>query len=132
MGNATGDITRDVTAIDAFARTRLEQVNDCFEGPFMEGKASEGKVTAQFVVLASGMVESAQILEATVVSDEVSRCVEERVRSWRLPPSTGVAPVAAGTEEPSDSDMAPVPVRGPTSARVTARVYFEFQDVRPE
>ena len=100
-GNATGDITRDVTAIDAFARTRLEEVNDCFEGPFMEGKASEGKVTAQFVVLASGMVESAQILEATVVSDEVSRCVEERVRSWRLPPSTGLAPAAAGTQEPS-------------------------------
>ena len=134
VGNATGDITRDVTAIDAFARTRLEEVNDCFEGPFMEGKASEGKVTAQFVVLASGMVESAQILEATVVSDEVSRCVEERVRSWRLQPSTGVAPVAAESQEqePSDAAMAPVPVRGPTSARVTARVYFEFQDVRPE
>ena len=132
VGNATGDITRDVTAIDAFARTRLEEVNDCFEGPFMEGKASEGKVTAQLVVLASGMVESAQILEATVVSDEVNRCVEERVRSWRLPPSAGVVPAAAGTQEPSDTDMAPAPVRGPTSARVTARVYFEFQDVRPE
>ena len=132
VGNATGDITRDVTAIDAFARTRLEEVNDCFEGPFMEGKASEGRVTAQFVVLASGVVESAQILEATVVSDEVNRCVEERVRSWRLPPSTGVAPVAAEPQEASDVGVTTVPVRGPTSARVTARVYFEFQDVRPE
>ena len=123
---------KDRRVLDAFARTRLEEVNDCFEGPFMEGKASEGKVTAQLVVLASGMVESAQILEATVVSDEVNRCVEERVRSWRLPPSAGVVPAAAGTQEPSDTDMAPAPVRGPTSARVTARVYFEFQDVRPE
>ena len=134
VGNATGDITRDVTAIDAFARTRLEEVNDCFEGPFMEGKASEGRVTAQFVVLASGKVESAEILEATVVSDEVNRCVEERVRSWRLPPSTGAAPMAVDPQEPSVEDMGPsqAPVRGPTSVRVTARVYFEFQDVRPE
>lgn len=129
LGNATGDITRDVTAIDAFARRHLERVNDCFEDAFMSGEASEGRVTGQLVVLAGGQVESAQVLESTVVSDAVNRCIADVLRGWRLQPSIGLIQEAS----PSDTTgAAATQVRGPTSARVTATVYFEFRDVRPE
>ena len=101
LGNATGDITRDVTAIDAFARLHLERVNDCFEDAFMSGEASEGRVTGQLVVLAGGQVESAQVLESTVVSDAVNRCIADVLRGWRLQPSIGLIQEAS----PSDTDV---------------------------
>jgi len=140
LGNVTGDVTRDVTAIDGLARFHLKELNDCFEGPFMEGKASEGEVTVRFVILPSGQVEEAQILKSTVVSDEVGRCVADEVAGWRLQPSRGVAASPSQTLQEGDGEpgerpptpAAPAPDIATSAARVTATVFLEFSDIRRE
>lgn len=138
LGGVTGDVTRDVTAVDGFSRSHLKALNDCFEGPFMEGKASEGQVTVRFAILPSGLVEEAQILRSTVVSDEVGRCVADEVAGWRLQPSRGVAASATRVLEEGDAEpgerreeaAAPAPAIATSAARVTATVFLEFSDIR--
>ncbi len=121
-GNVTGDITRDVTAIDAFARTKLDGINSCFSEEFVAGRASEGEMAVRFVILISGLVESAQVLSSSVVSPAVDECVERAVRQWRFKVSTGATP--------SRRDTLAQAFRPPSAAKVTATSFFEFIDTR--
>ncbi|MFH1571480.1 MAG: AgmX/PglI C-terminal domain-containing protein, partial [Gemmatimonadota bacterium] len=95
LGTASGDLTRDVTAVDGYARRRLNEINDCFGTPFIEGKASEGEISVRFAIRPNGEVEDVAILRSTVGSDEVGRCVATRVGAWRLAPAAGAAASAA-------------------------------------
>ncbi len=122
-GSVTGDITRDVTAIDAFAKTKLADINRCFEKEFAAGKASEGEVAVRFTILPSGLVKEAAILSSSVVSAEVNECVRRTVQSWRLKASSGAARSRADTL----ASMTPS-----STAKVTATCTFEFIDRRLE
>ena len=121
-GAVTGDITRDVTAIDAFAKSRLAEVNRCFETEFLAGRASEGEAAVRLTILPSGLVEDVRVLSSSVVSTGVEECLQGVLRQWRFRVSTGAAPAGA------DSLAAP---RTASSARVTATCIFEFIDMRP-
>lgn len=129
VGNVTGDETRDVSAVDALARTQLTRINQCFEREFAAGTASEGEVAVELVILPLGVVESARIASSTVLSDAVDRCIVNQVKQWRFIPSTGRAPEPAGAD--SVTVAQPRQVLQNVSYRVTATCYFEFIDIRP-
>lgn len=140
QGNLPGDLTREVTAIDGFARSRLELVRACFEDPFMAGRASAGRVAVRFTVYPNGEVGGVSIEESTVSSDEVEGCIGEQVASWRLAPSTGgVSPAPEprqeGEREPGDRALASPAPAAPTPASATpvvATIYLELLDNREE
>lgn len=121
-GNVTGDITRDVTAIDAFARTRLSEVNGCFEQEFISGDASEGDVSVRFTIQSSGLVEDTQIISSSVVSPDVDECIQSTIQRWRFKASRG-----AGSQADSLVTTPPSP-----AVKVTATCHFEFIDIRLE
>jgi TonB family protein len=123
-GNVTGDITRDVTAIDAFAKTRLPDLNRCFEQEFIAGKASEGEVSVRLTILSSGLVEAAEIVSSSVVSSDTDECVQGTIQQWRFKSSTGATR--------SDADSLTTAPQPPSTAKVTATCYLEFIDMRLE
>jgi len=138
QGNAAGDVTRDATAIEGYARSQLSDINECFEGPFLEGGASEGEVALRFAVASSGQVEDVEILRSTVSSDQVDLCIEQAVTSWRLRPSAGGASVASPASDQGErgpgtsSQTAAAPATVPSTARVTATLSLGFSDVRED
>ena len=121
-GNVTGDITRDVTAIDAFIKTKLDGLNDCFTEEFVAGRASEGEMAVRFVILDSGLVESAEVLSSSVVSPAVDECVARVLRQWRFKMSTGPTPSRADSLAPA--------YRPTSLAKVTSTSFLEFIDYR--
>lgn len=136
-GNVTGDVTRDVTAIDAYVKTQLSGVNQCFEREYMAGKASEGEVTVRFDVLSHGEVESAEVVESSVVSEQIGECIVQRVMNWRFKPSGSRGfETTAGEGREAIADTAAAAGAGAqqtaTSARVTATVTFEFSELETE
>lgn len=131
IGNVTGDATRNASAVDAMAKTQLNDINRCFEKEFSAGTASEGEVVVQFVILPLGIVEKAHIVSSTVVSEAVDRCIVDEVKRWRFQPSTGRA--IPRFEASADTLVASGVARTPqdlSSYRVTATCFFEFIDVR--
>ncbi len=124
VGNVTGDVTRDVTAVEGLARGRLGAINRCFAREFDAGRASEGEITVQFVILPDGTVQGARTLRSTVVSDAVRECIVDLIRRWRFRPSTGLASQEEAPEISSFQET--------SAARVTATCFFEFIDIREE
>lgn len=132
IGAEIGDLTREVSAIDAFVRTRLDAVNSCFEREFLAGGAVEGEVTVRFVILAHGGVESAEIAASSVDSEEVEGCVADQVGRWRFKSAVEGAAVGSAAAEDTlgTADTRRPPVS--PSARVTVTSFFEFFDTRAE
>ena len=119
-GYAPDDLARAPETIDAFVRSQLGAFNRCFAGE----QALPGSATIRFVILASGLVESAQLLAST--SDSVGDCLVEQVKRWRLRPSASLALRAV-----ADSVAGP---QTPTPGRnkVVATCFIEFAEVEPD
>ena len=125
-GYAPDDLARAPETIDAFVRSQLDAFNRCFAGEFQAGRALPGSVTIRFVILASGLVESVQLLASTVDSDSVGDCLVEQVKRWRLRPSASLDLRAV-----TDSVAGP---QTPTLGRdkVVATCFVEFAEMEPD
>ena len=125
-GYAPDDLARAPETIDAFVRSQLDAFNRCFAGEFQAGRALPGSATIRFVILASGLVESVQLLASTVDSDSVGDCLVEQVKRWRLRPSASldlraVADSVAGPQTPI-----------PGLDKVVATCFVEFAEAEPD
>ena len=125
-GYAPDDLARVPETIDAFVRSQLDAFNRCFAGEFQAGRAVPGSATIRFVILASGLVESTQLLASTVESDSVDDCLVEQVKRWRLRPSASldlraVADSVAGPQTPI-----------PRLDKVTATCFVEFAEAESD
>lgn len=125
-GYAPDDLARAPETIDAFVRSQLDAFNRCFAGEFQAGQALPGSATIRFVILASGLVESVQLLASTVDSGSVGDCLVEQVKRWRLRPSASldlraVADSVAGPQTPI-----------PGLDKVVATCFIEFAETEPD
>ena len=140
IGNVTGDITRDVTAVEAHVKSRLDELNECFARESIAGRASEGEVSVRFVILPPGTVAEAQVVSSTVVSEAVGDCMAARIAGWRFRPSGGptrgegaeadTAAVGRPGGRPAPDLLSQV-MQG-LSARVTVDCTIGFIDTRSE
>ena len=124
-GHAPDDLARAPETIDAFVRSQLDAFNRCFAGEFQAGRALPGSATLRFVILASGLVESVQLLASTVDNDSVGDCLVGQVKRWRLRPSASltrtVADSVAGVQTPT-----------PRHDKVVATCFVEFAEAEPD
>ena len=125
-GYAPDDLAHTPATIDAFVRSQLDAFNRCFASEFSAGRALLGSATIRFVILASGLVKSAQLLASTVDSDLVGDCLVEQVKRWRLRPSARLAlrAVADSVAE------AQTPISG--RDEVVATCFVEFAEAEPD
>jgi TonB family protein len=63
----------------------IADVRSCYEKGLKEFAAIEGKVEVEFVVAGSGAVSRTRLVESTVGSNTVDRCLLGAVASWRFP-----------------------------------------------
>jgi len=119
-GYAPDDLARAPATIDAFVRSQFDAFNRC--GRLQAGQALLGSATIRFVILASGLVESVQLLDSTVDSGPVGDCLVEQVKRWHLRPARpAVADSVAGYQAPPlERD------------KVVATFVVEFAEVRPD
>jgi hypothetical protein len=129
-GYVSGDMAREPNAIDAYIRTRLDELRACFEPDFGAGTASPGQVDLRFTILAHGGVEEVQVVGSSIGSTDVEGSIAGRVKQWRFRPSTGTVTQPAA----ADSLQAPAPVRQqpPTSVRVFVAATIEFGETNED
>ena len=125
-GYAPDDLARTPATIDAFVRSQLDAFNRCFAGEFQAGRALPGSATIRFVILASGLVESVELLTSTVDSDPVGDCLVEQVKRWRLRPSASLA-LRAVADSVGGAQAPPL-----GRDRVTATCSVEFVEAQPD
>jgi len=89
-GQASGDLTREVQTIDAYVRTRLDDIGACFAQAFAAGTVSAGSVSVRYVILPHGGVERAEVVQSSLGNAAVEGCIATRVAKWRFSPVGGV------------------------------------------
>lgn len=65
------------------------EVRYCYELELTKNPSLQGKTAVRFLISGSGAVTASSVVESTVRSDELSRCVEGRVRTWQFPKPPG-------------------------------------------
>lgn len=125
IGAVTGDVSRDENGIDAFIRTRLDEINACFEREFIAGNASTGEVTVRFVLLSHGGIERAEVVSSSVGGEKVEECVLSRIERWRFRPSGGGMREGVGAAEDSLAAGEQRPPISSTRVIVTSSIAFE-------
>jgi hypothetical protein len=125
IGAVTGAVSRDGNAIDAFIRTRLDEINACFEREFIAGNASVGEVAVRLVLLSHGGIERAEVVSSSVGGEKVDECILSRIERWRFRPSGGgMQEAAVAGEDSLAAGVRPPPISS-TRVIVTSSIAFE-------
>jgi len=75
-------------------KSHRDQIRYCYEVELARNASLAGKVAVKFLIGAEGQVATSQVVESTVNSPELDRCVTGRVQSWVFPrPKGGVVNV---------------------------------------
>lgn len=129
-GHAADDLARTPSTIDAFVRSHLNTLNRCFAQQFQAGQALPGTVTIRFVILSSGLIESAHIVASTVDNDSVADCLIDQIKRWRLRPSGSLTNSAAA--DSTTGAPAPPSPSFPGLEKVAATCILEFVETATE
>ncbi len=65
------------------------EVRYCYELELTKNPKLRGKTAVKFLISGSGAVTASSVVESTVRSDELERCVAGRVRTWQFPKPPG-------------------------------------------
>lgn len=123
-GHLAGDMARDPATIDAYVRTRHDELNACFEPEFVAGTAVPGDLTVAFTILTHGGIEEARVVSSSLGSESVKTCVVARARQWRLRPDVGVETQVSAQDSVATPSPARVLSAPPTRVFVTSTIEF--------
>jgi len=79
--------------IMAVIRANLNQIRHCYEQLLQRSPSAAGKIAVNFVVGASGSVQSVSVTESTIQDSMMRSCVTGRIQRWRFPQPRGGQPV---------------------------------------
>ncbi|HYV47252.1 MAG TPA: AgmX/PglI C-terminal domain-containing protein [Myxococcaceae bacterium] len=75
-------------------KSHRDQIRYCYEVELAGNASLAGKVAVKFLIGVEGQVATSQVVESTVNSPDLDRCVNGRVQSWVFPkPKGGVVNV---------------------------------------
>ncbi|MFN3201892.1 MAG: TonB family protein [Bradymonadia bacterium] len=74
-------------------RRHREEYKYCYERQLQAQRDLSGKIKVKFAIGANGKVIGAKVLESTMNSPEVERCLVKRIRRWQFPAPGGGATV---------------------------------------
>lgn len=79
----------DPEIIAAIIRRYLPQIRHCYEQQLSLHPKLKGKVKAGFVIGGTGSVTSVSIINSTVGSAEVDKCIKGKIANWKFPKPKG-------------------------------------------
>lgn len=85
--NSERGLDRDV--IDAIIRRRQDRIRLCYERQLNFHPRLAGKVSLHFVIGQKGQVVSSRIIEDTMKSESVNKCILVEIASWTFPQPRG-------------------------------------------
>jgi len=65
------------------------EVRYCYELELTKNPSLQGKTAVKFLISGSGAVTASSVVESTVRSTQLEKCVEGRVRTWQFPKPPG-------------------------------------------
>jgi TonB family protein len=84
---AKGSLSKE--AIRRVIHRNLSQVRFCYEQALSTRPDLSGRVSIQFMISPSGVVQASSVAQSTLGSDQVNRCVADAVRRWTFPAPDG-------------------------------------------
>ena len=86
---ATGTGTLSLESIEKTIRRRQRALNSCYTVEFKKDHSLEGKIQIQFTIETSGQTSSAHVIQNTMKSDVVAKCIASQIKRWRFPKPSG-------------------------------------------
>jgi TonB family protein len=84
---AKGSLSKE--AIRRVIHRNLSQVRFCYEQALGARPDLAGRVSVQFMISPSGVVQNSSVAQSTLGSEQVDRCVADAVRRWTFPAPDG-------------------------------------------
>lgn len=84
-----GSGSLDKAAIASVVGKNIGQVRYCYERTLLKSPNLRGKVVVQWTIAPTGKVRSASTQFSSVTSDDLTRCILGKIKSWKFPKPTG-------------------------------------------
>lgn len=91
-GNASATAA-DREMIQNFVRDRQPRLKTCYDREVARLKESSGYLKVRFTVTAAGRVDKLKVIDDTLHSPNVTRCVLDEVKQWEMPPPQSGKPI---------------------------------------
>lgn len=88
-GGSSRDDSRTGAALQSVIRQNLGPIKFCYERELKLNPKLEGALRLKLTIAANGRVTNAEIAGDTIGNENLSRCVQGRVRAWKFEPASG-------------------------------------------
>jgi TonB family protein len=89
VGEVTTKGSLSKEAIRRVIHRNLSQVRFCYEQALSSRPDLSGRISVQFMIAPSGVVQQSSVAQSTLGSEQVDRCVADAVRRWTFPAPDG-------------------------------------------
>lgn len=86
-----GELDRET--VRRYIQTKMDQIRYCYQQELQKNPDLKGQISMQWVILPNGNTASVRVAGNTMGNQEVGRCIEQRVATWRFPAPKGGNPV---------------------------------------
>ena len=86
---AIGTGVLSASSIERTVNRRKGALKNCYESELKKDPTLSGKIKVQFTIQPSGRVSVARVIENTMGSQSVARCISSQVKRWRFPKPQG-------------------------------------------
>jgi TonB family protein len=92
---AIGAGTLSSSSVEKTVRRRQGALKGCYESELKKDDSLKGKIKVQFTIETSGRVSSVKVIQNTMGSRAVAKCISSQMKRWRFPkPSGGSVTIA--------------------------------------
>jgi hypothetical protein len=92
-GGGPRDDSRTGSAIQSVVRQNLGPIKFCYERELKLNPKLEGALRLKLTIAANGRVQAVEVVGDTIGNQNLSRCVQGRVRAWKFEPASGTSVV---------------------------------------
>ena len=90
-GGAPRDDSRSGAALQKVMRQNLGPIRFCYQRELKLNPNLQGSLQLRLTIAPNGRVQKIEMVQDTVGSRNLARCVQGRIRSWRFEPATGTS-----------------------------------------
>lgn len=75
--------------VEVFVRTRLSEIEYCYELALVENEETRGRVETSWIIHETGKTSQVEILYSSILNTKLKDCIVKRISNWKFPKPKG-------------------------------------------